>query len=300
MERFECPRAVWYITKLVDAQQLFNVASQENGNFVGVELKLDEKNWSVASKRYNSLIDAAADAGSILNSPERNSGESLLSLRMFYSLSKPKCRTNALNLARHECKACNFSFKERCAQPCAYVDPNDVQFSCYTNAQIAQNAKQTQDHFSRLAHYRQGDGTFIPVTAIQKIPDAPGQSLLKQALRVENGQPPTQLPNLDVLRPRFTVFNDRHYALIPPNARADRVPEKHRWPWGRQNNRLNLRQDNERPHDCIEDQFDVDIRQNGSWIDQHFSGQATREQFFLDIAVEKGVSKFDIVNLVNE
>ncbi len=295
IEQFECPRAIWLISELVDAQDMFLQAAKLPDEFVGYEMKLDDQDWSVVSKRYGTLQETAAEAGQILNYPVKNSGDSLLSLRMYFSLSKPRCRTNALNLARHDCKVCNHEFKERVAEPCAYVDPNSVQFACYTNAQIAQNVRQTQDHFSRLAQYREGDKVFYPVTAIQKIPDQPGQSLLKQALRVAKGQNPTQEPNLDVLRPKFQVFNADHYALIPPNARADRRPEKYRFPWNRENNRLNLRQNNARPLDCIEDQYDVEARQNGSFLEMHFSGEPTREQYFLDVAAEKGVSKFQIV-----
>ena len=297
IERNECPRAVWYISKLEDANDLFINAAAETRKeqFVGFELKLDDSDWSVASKRFGTLQEAAQEAGSILNYSEKNTESTLLSLRMFFSLSKPRCRTNALNVARHECKVCSHDFKDRCAEPCSYIDPNNLQFSCYTNAEIAHNARQTQDHFSRLAQYHQGDGTFFPVTAIQKIPDPAGQSLLKQALRVAKGLSPTEIPKEELMKSRFTVFNEQHYALIPPNARADRQPEPYRWPWGRQNNRLNLRQRNARPFDCVEDEIDIEARQEGSFFDVHFSGNPTREEYFLDIAAQKGINKFQVV-----
>jgi len=123
--------------------------------------------------------------------------------------------------------------------------------------------------------------------------------LLKQALRVAQGRSPTEIPKEESMRSRFTVFNSDHYALIPPNARADREPEAYRWPWGRQNNRLNLRQSNARPFDCVEDQIDIDARQEASFRDMHFSGNQTREEYFESIAAQKGVNKFQIIEALH-
>ena len=292
VERQECVRGVWYISKLEHADQLFYAAAQESKTFVGYELKLDGVGFSVVSKRHGTLQEAFREASDILNF---NDESALLSLRMFFSLAKPQCRTRALNVARHDCKICNHSYSKRCLDRCEYIDPETVQFSCYTNSQIAHNARQSQDHFSRLAQYREGDGTIYAATAIQKIPDPAGQSLLKQAMRVERGLNPNQIPKEERFRQSFKVFSTDRYALIPPNARADRQPENYRWPWGQKNNRLNLRQADARPFDCVEDQSDIDARQDAGFINAHFSGKPTKEEYFSAIAAQNGVDKFSIV-----
>lgn len=290
VEREECERAVWYISTLENADRLFCEAAHETQSFTGFELKLDGCDFSVVSKRYATLKEAVQEARNILNHDDKTC---LLSLRMFFSLANRQCNARALNSARHECKVCKHDFLKRSLDRCSYVEPTSIMFSCYSNAQIAQNARTSQDHFSRIAQYRQGDGTIYAATAIQKMPDPAGQSLLKQAMRVEKGLDPNTVPNN--FHQRFTVYNEERYALIPPNARADRQPEAYRWPWGRQNNRLNLRQANARPFDCVEDEFDIDLRQNAGFEDVHYSGKQTKEEFFSAIAARNGVDKFSIV-----
>lgn len=286
-ERFECQRCVWYLFALSDADTIIEQIekSEPDNKYSEFEIKLDTDQWSSVSQRFDTLLQLTRQVRKIYDGVDE-AANALVSVRLFWR--QPVCTSMAVNPASHRCKVCVHDYSRDAAVWRPLADPNTLQFACATAGNIVDNARQTQEHLSRLAHYHDGDGTFYPTTAIVKPADAPGQSLLKQAIRVARGEPATGSGNGVALRPPFQTFTTERYPLVSPAV----VPNNGvaAWPDRR------LRQDNARRFDCAEDEFDIDLRQMGNWYEQHFSGQPSRQDYFIDVARAKGVSKFDIVD----
>lgn len=297
-QRFQCQKCVWYLTLLDNADssvdQIIKTELPNAERYKEFELKVDTEQWSHNSEKINSLQQMLREARRIYDSIETDKeGKTLISFRLFFNT--PYCKTMAINPARHRCKVCTHNFvpiDNAVWQP--LPDVNKLIFACATPSQIIENARQAQNHLSRLAHYQGGDGTFFAATSIIKPLDAPNQSLLKQAIRVGRGEKAdgSDSPSPAVLRPQNQIFTTNRYALVPrgavPKTNDTVVIDKR------------LRQDNARPYNCSEDEYDVDLRQMGDWYEQHFSGRLSREDYFLATAQMKGVSKFDIVAAFNE
>lgn len=287
MQRYECEKAIWYLIPITEIGTIVEKLSNDikQNSFKQYELKLDTPEWSHVSPKYVSFNQTISALKNIANASLENK-DAIVSLRLFFT--DASCRwMMATNPARHRCKVCVQNYVPLDATAWKPLpDTKKMQFSCSTMGDIIENARQTQEHLSRVAQHQDGDGTFYAQTSIIKPRDPPGQSLLQQALRVARGEKAdgSDTPSDDILHPPNKVFTNNRYALIPHGAMPnEKQPDKR------------LRQDNARRYGCPEDEYDIERRQLGNWYEQHFSGNLSREDYFIATAQEKGISKFDIV-----
>jgi hypothetical protein len=298
-QRFECARCVWYLVYLADADALLDQIGKESAlqrgarrPFTAFEIKIDTQEWHSVSEHFGTFAQMAEQLAALYDATPSDDGEKILiSVRLYYTLTEPPCRTMVLNLACHRCKVCDHNFKD--TSPCDWLpleNPQSLHFACTTTGQSIENARQLQDHIAKLSQQHEGDGTFYAQMSVQRPNELPGQSLLKQAIRVARGQNATGegVASSAVLHPPFQTFTTDRYALVPPGV----VP-------GWKSGDPRFRQQAARPLNCLENEFDVDMRQNGSWYEQHFSGKASREQYFLGAAEVKGVTKRNIVDALH-
>jgi hypothetical protein len=287
---------VWYLTKLINLDEMLGAMTKHNHaqrrtqrHFTAYEIKVDTTEWSSASERFDNYDEMIQELQRLREGAPKDSHDTaLISVRLFYTLTEPPCRTMVINPACHRCKVCEHDFKA--TSPCEWrplENPQSLRFAATTTGQSIENANQLQGHITKLAQQYDGDGTFYAQMSVQRPNELPGQSLLKQAIRVargENADGTGVTPNA-VLHPPFKTFTTERYALVPPGV----VP-------GWKSGDPRLRQQAARPLNCLENEFDVDMRQNGNWYEQHFSGRLSREQYFIDTAEQKGVSKRTIVD----
>lgn len=306
-EQARCVRCVWYLLMLDDAEKFLQHLRQQRQqrrvnserDYREFELKIDTDKWSSVSRRYETLDEILTVMHHLYDAVDAaNRKSTLISVRMFFVPSATVCKTMAVNTARHRCKACVDNYKDYRTCDRSTLKPYDsLQFGCTSNAQMRANSLQTQTHMSNLAFQREGDGTFYPQSAVIKDQDPPGQSLLKQAIRVGRGEAPDYVPDRRITHPQFETFSaDERPALVPDAAApvAQQIHKRQRRIGAFSNNVLLAQTHHAKG--CREDQFDIEQRQQGNWYEQHFSGKMTRENYYIEVAKQNGVSKFEIVD----
>src|SRR6056297_2836443 len=118
-ESAQCERCIWYLFALSDSQDvmyaLADMHSQANETFSNCAIKVDTDQWSQTSDRFNKLsnaLTAVANHSEAVDVVEQK--RTLISLRLFYrnAVSRQKCRSMAVNPARHRCKICVDNYKD--------------------------------------------------------------------------------------------------------------------------------------------------------------------------------------------
>lgn len=310
VEEHECPKCVRLLTYAVEIDRLlerFRRDAQLYREFKEFQVHVDTDNTHSESVRYESAEDfigqlerlaAAQQETTRLYSAveEAQRPSAIISVRLYRSRSDAQCRMSFLNTASHRCDVCCAEYRRPTACSRLFVQPfSSLRFGRTSNLQMRANSQALQTHMSKLGAMSDGDGTFYPVSSVVKERDEPGQSLLKQAIRVARGEPAdgsreqqTQVP--------FQTFTTDRPALVPRGAAPRNASSKRLVVNG-----VDLAQHAYRPLQCRQDEFDIEARQNGSWYDQHFpDGKPTREVYNLAVAETRGTYKPEIVQTLNE
>lgn len=290
IERHQCELATLFIGPAAQLGKFDEMLAKEDlSRYARYEIWLDSADArrllvhsSTPSRLLEQPLFLAADV-------KDASDNAIVSVRLKFRPTAKHCRRSVLNPARHRCAICLASFgcndgreKNEEKQCCKQYCPRE------SNLQIKRNARQTIDHFSRVAFYSEGDGKAYPQHAIVKEPEEPGKSLLKEADALDHADAYRDPAETHV---PFQIFTSDRPALVP-RAAAPMHRNKNYTAFGVPINQHACARD-----DCVEDHVDVNKRQQAGFFERHYPAQATRQELFVTTSVQKGVDKRQLAAL---